>query len=605
VAYRKFETLELFSVPEIVKQTDNRWAAMDISPDGSQVVFKWSLSGVYELYVVPLVGGEPRRITTTEKISQCVHPRWSPNGDLIAFLRDQGGDRHFHVWLVDPRTGSERLVSAEPVVAGDSRIEWTPDGARLAFRSWEDEMRGIWMLDIATGATRRIVEKVDAGGLTGDGVIPSFSHDGRYMAYQTGRVLNQRGEPRDEVICVTTADGSAEPTIIDVHPGGRGRAQFPRWSPSDDALAFSTDVRGRFEVALLPMRDGKADGEVRYLTSSSYDENMLGWGGSGRILYRRSVDGTVLPCRIDPRTGKDETLLEGIGVCFAMREAPDGTVAWIWASPLTPPDLWIAAPGNAPRRVTQSMPASIDPSSLVRPRHVRYPGADGVPQPAVLYEPMKDALAGDPGTRPPAIVMAHGGGTRQSFMSWDPIAQFFANNGYVVIQPNQRGSKGYGREHREGYFARAVPGNPMTTPQGVGDHVTAADWLEREGLADGRRIAITGPSAGAIITVAALVQAPDRFAAGCASRGAGSTVDLVDQLRTPLLVLAGRNDPMVPVAMIDAFVARLRERGKTHDAHIYPDEGHGYRNPANMRDAFERQIAFYEKYVRSRVAAAT
>ena len=58
MTYRKFETLELLSVPEIVKQTDNRWAAMDISPDGSEVVFKWSITGVYELYVVPLAGGE-------------------------------------------------------------------------------------------------------------------------------------------------------------------------------------------------------------------------------------------------------------------------------------------------------------------------------------------------------------------------------------------------------------------------------------------------------------------------------------------------------------------------------------------------------------------
>jgi dipeptidyl-peptidase-4 len=124
VAYRKFETLELFSVPEIVKQTDNRWAAMDISPDGSQVVFKWSLSGVYELYVVPLAGGEPRRITRGRGMHEAVidharrrfldfhHADDSAPRVVLRALEDGGELAVIHDCAADPRI--EELSLAPP-----------------------------------------------------------------------------------------------------------------------------------------------------------------------------------------------------------------------------------------------------------------------------------------------------------------------------------------------------------------------------------------------------------------------------------------------------------------------------------------------------------
>lgn len=608
MTYKKFTPDEIFFIPEIVKVTDNRWHAMDVSPEGTEFVFKWPISGSYELYTLPVSGGDPTKITDTPPSSQCVHPRYSPDGKHIAFLRDEGGNRRFRIWLYDRIAHTERILTEEPTVGADSRIEWSPDGTRLAYRP-VDNGQGLWTIDVSTGKRTEIVAAVNAGGVAGNGALPSWSADSRFITYQhaTEQEVNAGWPtPLNEKIFVVPSDGTADPWIVPTHEGSRAHALFPRFSPDGSSIAFTTDARGRFEVALVPVLDGRAVGDVRYLTTSKEDEYFLGWGQTGSVLYRRAVEATVLPHRYDLRTNTDEELASGRIVCYALREAKDGTVGYVMSSPTHPPEFYLKPQGRQAVRITESLPKGFDPSWLVNARHVTFPGADGVPIPAVLWEPKPEAAKAAGGPKPPAIVDAHGGGTRQSFQVWNPIAQWLCNNGYVVLAVNGRGSMGYGRDFRDGKLgpdaSSAKPaGNAMTSPKAIQDFIKAADWLEASGIADGARIAMYGPSAGAQITIGAITEAPRRFAAGHAARGGARRIGDISKITVPLLYLGGKNDPMQDYREAEKFIAELDRQGKVHESYLYPDEGHGYRNPNNMRDAYTRMVRFFDKYVKSRI----
>lgn len=545
-----------------------------------------------------------------------MHPVYSPSGDVIAFLRDIDGDERFHIWLWDRSGGGERRVTTEPIARGQ-RLAWAPDGRRLTYRSHEDGGNGFWTIDIHSGERHLVVSHIrhilDS--------FPSWSRDGRIIAFHA------RSDDGNVRLYVAPADGAREPSVIETHPGTLARATSPAWGPRDEWLAFSTTLRGRSEVAVIPMSDGRATGEVRYLTDVEADESLPTarprWGHTGRILHCRSVDSTVLARRADPDSGTDEPVVEGQGVCYDIAEAADGTLAYAWSTPTSPPEIYVQQRGTTPRALTRSLPADIDSRMLATPRHVWYPGADGLETPAILWMPPEQART--PGELPPAVVHAHGGGTFQHFQTWDPIAHWFTNNGYVVLQVNARGSHGYGPAffdlHRGDWVGKDLE-----------DHARGADWLEREGVADGSRITIYGSSGGGYIAAMALAREPERWAAGCTARGISSletlyrttTTELrhllesemgtpqthpelfqdrsplthVDQIRAPLLILHGKQDPRIPVSEAEQLATALHDRGRTYELHIYPDEGHGYRNMRNLCDAFVRTAAFFDEHVR-------
>jgi dipeptidyl aminopeptidase/acylaminoacyl peptidase len=279
----------------------------------------------------------------------------------------------------------------------------------------------------------------------------------------------------------------------------------------------------------------------------------------------------------------------------------------------------------APKRLTRSLPASIDPATLVEPMHVRYPGADGREIPALLYIPHAEAIRG--GALPPAIVHIHGGPTGQHLRWWDRASQWYANNGYVVLAPNIRGSTGYGREFQEAN--RGDWGG-----KDLEDVVKGAQWLAKEGIADAKRIGAYGGSYGGFMTLMVLTQAPDVWAAGVSVVGVVSWKTLhdttrgdlrdylerelgdpakvpdlyrdrsplthVSKIKAPLLVLQGANDPRVPQSEAKLMTDALSKAGKTFDQHVYEGEGHGFRTRANAIDSLRRATEWFDRYLQAR-----
>jgi dipeptidyl aminopeptidase/acylaminoacyl peptidase len=274
-------------------------------------------------------------------------------------------------------------------------------------------------------------------------------------------------------------------------------------------------------------------------------------------------------------------------------------------------------------RLTDSMNPEIAADDLVEAAVVRYRSFDGLEIPGVLYKPH---LA--PGAKAPALVWVHGGPGGQSRVDYSDLMQYLVNHGYVVLAVNNRGSSGYGktfykmddRKHGEG---------------DLDDCVQARKFLESTGYVDAGKVGIVGGSYGGYIVLAALAFRPDAFDVGVDIFGAANWVRTLksippwwtsfrnalyvemgdpatdeeylrrisplfhaSNIRKPLIVLQGANDPRVLKVESDEIVAAVKRNGVPVDYIVFDDEGHGFVKKANRVRGYKAVLDFLERYLK-------
>jgi dienelactone hydrolase len=258
---------------------------------------------------------------------------------------------------------------------------------------------------------------------------------------------------------------------------------------------------------------------------------------------------------------------------------------------------------------------------------IRYTSSDGLAIPAFLTLPKGVAAKGLP-----LIVLPHGGPWARDSWGFDNLAQFLANRGYAVLQPNFRGSTGYGKK-----FLNA--GNKQWGDRMQDDITWGVKHLVAEGVADPKRVGIMGGSYGGYATLAGLAFTPDLYAAAVSIVGPSNLITLLDsippyweagriifyermgnpkdpegrkqlerqsplnsasRIHTPLLVAQGANDPRVKKAESEQIVIALRDRGFPVEYILAPDEGHGYQRPVNSMSLFAATEGFFAKHLAGR-----
>lgn len=609
------ERFQRLAIEDVVGSpyVDWQWGGIDLSPDGSEVAFAWNRSGTFEIYSAPV---ERERIfQLTDAKERSVWPRWAPDGAQLAFLRDRGGDERFDIWLVDRDGERERNLTNEPGVT-HREIAWAPQGDRIAY-SANPGGKGfaICVVDVASGAKRTLTDP------SRDAHQPRWSPDGTTLVFWSRREANRTNA---DLYLVPAAGG--EMTRLDTRGAVDGESIDASWSPDGRSIAFTTSTRGREEIAVATI-DGGRVARIDRLTENIHDETEPTWRPDGRgVLYRHSEEAEVSIRRVFMASHAAHAVADRPGVHAFPRLGPDSDlVAFLYSGAREPWDVYVTRERSvAPRRLTRSLPDSVDPVTLVDPVHVRYPGADGREIPALLYVPHAEAVKGSP---PPAIVFVHGGPTGQHLRWWDRTSQWFANSGYVVLAPNIRGSTGYGRDFQEANRGDWGGKDLIDVTKGV-------EWMTREGIADRKRIGVYGGSYGGFMTLMVLTQAPDLWAAGVSVVGVVSWKTLYDTTRgdlrdylerelgdpakapdlyrdrspithvsritAPLLLLQGANDPRVPRSEAELMIDALRKSGKTFEEHIYEGEGHGFRTRENMIDSLRRATEWFDRYLVSR-----
>jgi dipeptidyl aminopeptidase/acylaminoacyl peptidase len=224
------------------------------------------------------------------------------------------------------------------------------------------------------------------------------------------------------------------------------------------------------------------------------------------------------------------------------------------------------------------------------------------------------------------VILAHGGPEGQVTLSAAPWSLFLAQQGYVVLEPNFRGGTGYGERFRNANVEDSGGGE-------IDDIAASVKYLVGAGLTDPKRVGISGGSHGGTVVANAVAKLPDTFAVGIEKFGVvdralflrytnrnseirwevkmGGPPELkpavyrkanvlpdVARIKAPLLILHGEEDPQVPPKESQEFAAALKQAGKTFTYFTYPHEGHGFQQREHRKDAYERELAFLNKYLK-------
>lgn len=578
------------------------------SADGKYILINSDQSGVFNAYALPVAGGAPVALTKSPSHATFA-ASYFPGDDRIVYTADQGGNELDHVYVRLPDGTSRDLTPGDKVKADFNG--WSGDGKTLYIISNErkPEMFDLYAIDAATYAKKLVFQNEGYSGLT-------LSRDGRWLA-----MLKERTSA-DNNLYLVDLKAPGEPKLITQHQGNISHGLYD-FTPDGKKLVFATDEKGEFAQAWTY---DVATGAKAPLIAADWDVSNVTYSPSGK--YRVSslnADGST---RL--------TIADAAGKPIAISGIPDGdigsvrfsrdekSIAFTVASDTSPNDIFVAdlANGKA-RRLTKALNPAINEGDLVEASVARFKSYDGLEVPGILYRP-KSASAANP---VPALVWVHGGPGGQSRRGYSAAIQHLVNNGYAVYAINNRGSSGYGKTffHLDDKKHGDVDLKDVVASKAF---LQGMDWVSKD------KIAIVGGSYGGYMVAAALAFQPDVFDAGIDIFGVTNWVRtlksippwwasfkeaLYDEMgdpatdearhraisplfharniKRPLLVVQGANDPRVLKVESDELVAAVKANNVPVEYLVFPDEGHGFLRKQNRIDASEAYLKFLDTHL--------
>ncbi|MBZ5533877.1 MAG: S9 family peptidase [Acidobacteriia bacterium] len=588
---------------------DSTW-----SPDGRQIAFISNISGRNNIWVVPAEGGWPTQLTVSNQRQSGLS--WSPKGRWIAYISDTDGNEQWDIFLVSPSNGQVVNLTGTPETS-ERDLAWSPDGERLAYgvRPKDSPSREIDVMEIASRKVTHITRNTPKDR---SNVVAAWSRDGKWLVFTQGDAADKDSN----IFLANAATGQA--TNLTPHQGEQNFVASDISPDGKTVLLTSNAANGYNNAALLDVATKK----ITWLTQGKWETSSGKFFPDGkRLTWTTNEDGNGDIIVYDLGTRQAQTLAVTNGInTLAGSESPftrDGArMLYYHDGPNAPTDLWVYDfAAQKAHQVTHALSGGIRGEDMVEPYLVHYPSKDGKWQiSAYVYAPYNAERNG----KNAAVVFVHGGPNGQVQNDLSRPIQYLANQGFFVIAPNYRGSSGYGKE-----FADA---NRFDMGGGdLEDVVSAADWLVKTGYVDTKKIAVMGGSYGGYLSMMAVAKAPDRWAAGIpmipfvnwftementspllrefvrASMGDPikdmarfkdrSPIYFADQIKAPLLLLAGGNDPRCPKTEAEQVVQAVKKRGGVVEFKVYENEGHGFSKLENQIDAYTRITEFLKKYV--------
>ncbi len=590
------------------------YSGSSLSHDGTQVLMNSDQSGIYNVYAMPVTGGEPKALTQSTQDSTFA-VSWFPNDDRFLFTADQGGNELFHLYVMD-KDQQRDLTPGDKTRA--SFMGFNADGSAFFVTTNERDAKAmdLYRYDAKTYERELVFQNDNALSLG------AVSRDGRYLALTK---VNNNADSDLYLWDATQADQA--PRLIADRGQDMANFRAMAFTPDSKILVFGTDAEGEFNQA---WRHDLASGEQEPLVVADWDVSFVDYSDSGRYqVVGVNADGSTQVTITDTANNKALSLpalpqgdLRGVNF-----SDDDKTMVFYLNSDTSPSNLYSYQLGaKEAKRLTQALNPAMNEADLVDGQVVRYKSFDGVEIPAILYKP-KGASADKP---VPALVFVHGGPGGQSRKGYRAMFQHLVNHGYAVLAANNRGSSGYGktfyhlddRNHGENDLRDIVEGK---------GYLQSLDWV------DDNRIGVMGGSYGGYMTVAALTYHPEVFDVGIdifgvtnwertltsippwwesfkaylyAEMGDPAT-DLerlkrisplfhADQIKKPLLVVQGANDPRVLQVESDELVKAVRDNGVPVEYVLFDDEGHGFTKKANRITASDAYLDFLDQYLKGK-----
>jgi acetyl esterase/lipase len=542
----------------------------------SRALFVSNATGTYELYAWDRDTGEQRQVT--DRPNGTTDGVLSPDGEWIWWFADTDGDE-FGVWMRQPFAGG----ADEPAVPGlaasyPAGLAIGRDGTAVVGRSLDDEGSSVHVV-------RPGGEPVEIYRHRGSAGVGDLSYDGSLVAIEH----TEHGDAMHAALRVVRLDGALVAELDDTKGGTKdlGLAVMGFAPVAGDArLLVGHQRRGRWEPMIWDVESGR---ETELGLDLPGDVGAEWYPDGSGLLITHDFEARTELWRYDIASARLTRVDTPAGSVSAATARPDGTVEYLWSSAAVPP-------------VVRSTSGAVvlDP-----------PGPQAPPS-----VPVEDVWVEGPGGRIHALVQRPAGATGplptvfdlHGGPAWHYSDTFAAgpavwlDHGFAVVRVNYRGSTGYGREwtdalrHRVGLIE-------------LEDVAAVREWAVSSGLADPERLVLTGGSWGGYLTLLGLGTQPDIWAVGIADVPvadyvtayqdqmealrpldrtlfggspeevperfrASSPITYVDDVRAPVYIAAGVNDPRCPIRQVENYVERLAARGAVHELYRY-DAGHG------------------------------
>ena len=618
------------------------------SPDGTQIAFLTFESDFVNdrydgtLRVIPTAGGEPR--TLVENMPDIDMPRWSPDGRTLAFIAKVGG-REAQIYTIPAAGGTPTELSDAP--NGVQQYAWSPDGGTIAYVTPDDSPLGekdrrthhdlfeirdddyladkpavpshIWLLSPQTGKARQLTRGPTgvletAVPISGGISEPSWSADGRSIVYARQADANDSDSDRTSIVIVNVASGEEGPLT-----GHLTYEDVPRFAPKGDQVAYLY-LHGPGAISDVDLFVGSADGGPVRDVSADLDRNILSsfaWlpDASGVVVMADDHVGTKL--YVQPLQGRGHALNLGTLNPLDVTSSSKGALAVIADSTTQAPELYVLrTPDSTPQRLT-NFNSRFAAYKYPRSVEVQWHAPDGQADDGILTYP--DGY--QPGKRYPLVVYTHGGPEAASTEDFDvleigPLRDLFAARGFLVLEPNYRGSDNLGNTHEH-----AIYRDPGAGPDS--DVISGIRMLQKKGIVDDSRIAAVGHSYGGYMTTW-LISHQHFWRCAVVADGAvdwteeyelsgagnmawtrdslggspwdkqsadlyrtGSPMTYAGDITTPTLIISGTDDPTVPITESFALYHALSSRGVPVSFMGIPGAHHMPQDPVHLELYFK------------------
>ena len=581
------------------------------SPDESKLLVSSDESGIFNVYEIDISSGDKKQVTNSGEESFFAVGYVPVTGEIL-YSADKGGDENNHIFLLGENGEVTDLTPGEKEKA--QFAGWNKEKTHLYYLSNKRDTRFFDLYKMPAGEWEESMIYQNDDGMQ----VAGISDDEKILA-----LVRPVTTSSNQLFLKNTSTGETVEISQEEQPGSYSASGF-----SNDGSKFYYTTNADKEFTYL----------VEYDISSKSKKTVFetNWD----VVYSSLSENEKYRVILVNEDGRNQVILldNKTGQKVDFPDIPDADVLAIEISDSEKNMRLTVGSSKAPsniyvynfeskelKKLTETLNQEINPAHLVSAEVIRYPSFDSLEIPAIYYKPLNASVQ----NKVPALVWVHGGPGGQSRTGYSPLIQFLVNNGYAVLAVNNRGSSGYGKTFYQ-MDDRDHGGGDLQ------DCISGKNWLQEQNYIDGDKIGIIGGSYGGYMTMAAMAFEPDEFKVGVNIFGVTNWLrtlksippyweanrkalydELGDpytddslrlykisplfhahQVKNPVMVLQGANDPRVLQVESDEIVEAVKENNVPVEYIVFPDEGHGFMKKENEIKGYGQILTFLDTYLK-------
>ena len=600
------QNIQQYSIETLM--SNNRSSGGYFSKDADKLIYSSDKSGIFNIYEVDLSTNEETQLTDSKEESFFVRG-YSPNTGEVIYSADKGGNENSHIYLI--REGNSiDLTPGENTKA--SYVGWTNDelGMYIISNSRDPRFFDLYKIDILT-LESEMVFKNDSGYN-----LNSISNNDRYL------VLSLNLSRSEQKLFLYDVKSKQQVEISNQAANFSGQ----NFDKNDENYFYTTNYDSEFYY-LMSYNLKNGERSTVYKTNWDVAFSYLSKNNSYRVIaVNEDAQNKLTIKNMSDQSDLNLIGFENMNINSVVFSDDEKLLRVSAGSPNSPGDIYTyELSSNKLNKITSNLNSNVNPKDLVNAEVIRYESFDGLEIPAILYKPHSASKK----NKVPALVWVHGGPGGQSRIGYRALIQYLVNHGYAILAVNNRGSSGYGKT----FYSLDDLNHGEDDLQ---DCVWGKKWLQDQDYINPDKIGIIGGSYGGFMTMAAMTFEPEEFKVGVNIYGVTNWIRTLrsipaywesareslykemgnpyteDSLRlynisplfhaknikNPVMVLQGANDPRVLQIESDEMVQEARDAGAYVEYVLFEDAGHGFIKKEQQIEGNEKILTFLENYLK-------